>query len=240
MINGMPADEAPARRTKKPPDPLASVIEEAKELERDASKSEVDKRFEVAKLAKKVRDDAAKYGDRGVDRLARALGRDRTALYRAAKIATHWTKSEVVRLADKPGKHGLGISWSHLEVVADEGNKEKRDRWLKKITADGLSVRALKRFATPRRTKAVAAEGGDPVATEIGKLAVAAFGFEATLKGRLGWLAELSAAPRPAAGAALDELGKQLTRLRVTVEKARASMGISGPSPSHSDRENKG
>ncbi len=138
-------DKPPPKRRKPQLTPaLESAIEKAKEYERDASKTELEKRYAIGKLAKDVQDDPEKYGKRGMLRLANALGRDKSTLFRAATIAKHWDSAAFRRLKGRAAPNGIGITWSHLELVAKRKKRSERDVLLNRIVEEGLSVRALK------------------------------------------------------------------------------------------------
>jgi hypothetical protein len=242
MMIAMPAASS-QRRTPAVADPLATVIDKAKVIELDASRTEVDKRYALAKLAYDVRKNPTKYGEKGIARLAKALGRDRSSLYRASNLASYWTHAEVKKHARKAGKNGLGITWSHLELVADEKNAKKREQLLLRITEEGLSVRELKRAVRPPKVKVELADAPNAQAGIITAITKSVFELNAKLARHGDWPAEVGDADQQPVAVALKELAAQLETLQELIMPAlNSALGVQrfhGKRIDNSEHENK-
>ncbi|WP_438040210.1 hypothetical protein [Sorangium sp. So ce128] len=111
-------------------------------------------RHRLGALVNAIQDDADKYGQRGVEQLAVALGYDKTLLYRHAKVAACWSPKELSELLRRESVTGLPISFSHLQLIATVTSPKKREGYIETVLAEGLSVRDLKRRLAPAAARA--------------------------------------------------------------------------------------
>lgn len=119
-------------------------------------------RHRLGALVNAIQDDADKYGKRGVEQLAVALGYDKTLLYRHAKVAACWSSKELSELLRRESATGLPISFSHLQLLATVTSARKRNDYIEAVLAEGLSVRDLKRRLAPAAEKASRKQSSQP------------------------------------------------------------------------------
>jgi hypothetical protein len=79
----------------------------------EAAVGEIYTRYKVGAIIRSVIEAHGTYGDRAVDRIAEALGRDAGTLYRYAFVARTWSEPEMRALSRRPNSHGEPLSWSH-------------------------------------------------------------------------------------------------------------------------------
>ncbi|WP_438033677.1 hypothetical protein [Sorangium sp. So ce204] len=111
-------------------------------------------RHRLGALVNAIQKEPNKYGQRGVEQLARALGFDKTLLYRHAKVAECWSSRELSELLRRKSVTGLPISFSHLQLLATVTSAKKRNDYIEAVLTEGLSVRDLKRRLAPAASKA--------------------------------------------------------------------------------------
>ena len=164
----MPDEAETKRRSPALPPALEQAIEKAKEFENDASKTELEKRYAIAKLARDVAENKdGKYGKFGLTRLAKAIGRDKSTVSRAAGIATHWNITDLKKLAKRVGPNGLTLTWSHFELVAEKPQARQREALLERIFKEGLTVRKLKGVMRTPKAKATGPDADAAALKEI-------------------------------------------------------------------------
>ena len=101
--------------------------------------------YEVGRKVMKIMADA-KYGEKVVAKIAEALGRDASLLYAAGRVAETWLPQQFKKLMDKRDSvRGNRLSWSHFVELASVWDSGRRGLLVKKILAEGLSVRELER-----------------------------------------------------------------------------------------------
>jgi hypothetical protein len=106
-------------------------------------------RHRLGALVNDIQDKPDRYGQRGVEQLAAALGYDKTLLYRHAKVAACWSVKELSDLLRRQSVTGLPITFSHLQLLATVTSPKKREKYLDAVLTEGLSVRDLKRRLEP-------------------------------------------------------------------------------------------
>jgi hypothetical protein len=139
--------------------PLREQYERARALLDSAATGTVRTRHEVGCIVARIKHDEQRYGQQAVGRLAAALRRDETSLYRYAAVAECWDATEFVELSERRDALGRPLSWSHwvqLSAIADE---RARRALLERALRDGLSVRAIRVLAEGRgRPRAAATD----------------------------------------------------------------------------------
>lgn len=95
--------------------------------------------------------DVAVYGEGAVEKFATLIGRDPATLYKWAKVSGCWSLKEATQIASRIGARIQGVTWSHLERVAEAtwDRKSKRfdlparDNWIEVVLSEGLTYDAL-------------------------------------------------------------------------------------------------
>lgn len=147
----MPKNDAPqsaSRAEKALQKMLPALRKECDKIREDLAASGSDDakiRHRLGALVNDIQDKPDKYGQRGVQQLAAALGYDKTLLYRHAKVAACWSLKELSDLLQRQSVTGLPISFSHLQLIAPLTSPKKREKYLDAVFNEGLSVRELKR-----------------------------------------------------------------------------------------------
>ena len=89
---------------------------------------------------------ASEHGNKAVAKIAKALGRDKTLLYEAGRVAETWTQRQFEELLARRDKVcGNRLSWSHFVELVRVDDSRSRGLLIKKVLNEGLSVRELKR-----------------------------------------------------------------------------------------------
>jgi hypothetical protein len=109
----------------------------------EAATNEIDARYRIGVIIRSVMEAESTYGEGAVERLAEALGRDATSLYRYAAVAKLWSDAEMRALSRQPNDHGEPLSWSHWVELARVPSTWKR--WLERALGESWSVRRLAR-----------------------------------------------------------------------------------------------
>jgi len=109
-----------------------------------ASGDEIRTRYEIALLILQIQSAPQRYGARGVDKLALALGCDRATLYRCGQVARAFDEKSMRRVLSQQKRQRGTLSWSHLIVLAGVADRAERLRLLDEALK-GLSVRELER-----------------------------------------------------------------------------------------------
>jgi hypothetical protein len=158
---------------------------------------DVKARYKLGALVNEIQQDPDKYGKRGVSQLARALGYDKTLLYRHAKVAECWGLKDLSDLQRRKGATGLSVSFSQLQLIATSASSasaKKREKYIELVLAEGLSVRELKRRLKATTTPAIPQPSASPDATN------ALRGLRATIHSWTEGVALLEAEILPALG----------------------------------------
>ncbi|MCM2333469.1 MAG: hypothetical protein NDI82_05930 [Anaeromyxobacteraceae bacterium] len=123
---------------------LAKVVAKLKKLKRELElgwKRDVLNTYEFGAVTNKVKSEDARYGKKAVETLAKELKLDKATLYRWAKVATAWTKSDFAKIAGRRSpKSGLPLTWSHLEILSDVENAKRRGKLVEQALAEALTV----------------------------------------------------------------------------------------------------
>jgi hypothetical protein len=98
----------------------------------------------VGVTANRIREDEQTYGDHAVDKLADALNRDRTNIFRAAAMASWLTEKQLKEFLDQEGPYGNPLSWSHLGLLVSVVDVKKREELIQDVIDQGMSARSLK------------------------------------------------------------------------------------------------
>ncbi|WP_437656776.1 hypothetical protein [Sorangium sp. So ce1182] len=166
----------PSRAERALQDMTAALRRECEKLRADLASAGTDDakaRYRLGALVNTIQEDADKYGKRGVEQLARALGFDKTLLYRHAKVASCWSLKELSELLQSESVTGLPISFSHLQLLATVTNSKKREKYVEVVLNQGLSVRKLKRLLAPRAKPEAEASSTPGAARALRRLRVA-------------------------------------------------------------------
>lgn len=83
------------------------------------------------------------YGKRGVTAVAAAIGEDVPSLYRHAGVAECWSEADVRSLLASKARDGRSLSWSHVVLLGTVPSPVTRQRLVKQVLEEGLSVREL-------------------------------------------------------------------------------------------------
>lgn len=95
-------------------------------------------RYAIGAIVKELKSDRATYGDGAVSVAAAAIGEDLPGLYRFASVAERWSAREVTSLLS-----GTGVSWSHLVALARIESRPVRERFLRRIQREKLTLKEL-------------------------------------------------------------------------------------------------
>jgi len=108
-------------------------------------------RYAVGCVIRDVRGAEHTYGQNGVGKIARAIGRDVDTLYEYADVAETWSEVEISRLLQRKTPAGLPLSFTHLVVLS----KLRHRRDVLKVLTDraltGLSARHLRALVDEER-----------------------------------------------------------------------------------------
>jgi hypothetical protein len=136
------------------PAPLREQYERARALLDDATAATVRTRREVGAIVAQIKRDEQRYGQQAVAKLAAALGRDETSLYRYAGVAECWDATLFATLSDRRDARGRPLSWSHWVELSAVTDVRARSALLEQALREALNVRAIRaladRAAVPR------------------------------------------------------------------------------------------
>ncbi len=122
---------------------LRAQLQEIEDELASVAGDEIRHRYRVGTVLLRVMKDGERYGERGVQALATALGIGVMTLYRHARVAQHWTAAEVTAFQELRDALGRPLSWSHLVALAERPSA--RDKWIKRTLANAWSARRLER-----------------------------------------------------------------------------------------------
>jgi hypothetical protein len=89
-----------------------------------------------------------RYGARGIDTLALALGCDRATLFRYGQVARAFDPRSMRRVLAAQRRQRGSLSWSHLVLLSSVADHDRRRRLLEDAMT-GISVRELERRMAP-------------------------------------------------------------------------------------------
>jgi len=95
-------------------------------------------RYAMGAIVKELKSHPEIYGDSAVSMAAVAIGEDLPGLYRFASVAERWSAGEVRSLLS-----GGAISWSHLVALARVESRPLRQRFMRQVRREGLTLREL-------------------------------------------------------------------------------------------------
>lgn len=127
------------------PEPLRKKVEEAERLRTPATRADVTAKFRIAQMVVAIKDDADKYGKAGVQQFARALGVDKSGLYKDANVVDKWKTLAAIKKELARGR----VTWSHFVVLATVSSEPKRKRLLNDVRMYGWTVAELERQLNP-------------------------------------------------------------------------------------------
>ncbi len=155
LQNGCATSKAARAKARRRPTPLGNELQEVfnqvRALEEDVTRTELAKRYAIGRIIHGV-ERAARHGQKGVEQLARALGRDKSTLYRASRIFECWPEPEFQKLTTRAGTGGHRITWSHFELLVAVDDDARREELTERVFAGALSVKELKRALRPAPT----------------------------------------------------------------------------------------
>jgi hypothetical protein len=100
-------------------------------------------RYKIACRIRGLRD-AAKYGSGAIQKFAKFIGWSETTAGDYAALATTWPDAEkFAKLAAKPNKNGIPLSWSHFIELMREENGKRRQSLMTKALNEGWTVAKL-------------------------------------------------------------------------------------------------
>ena len=117
----------------------------------EVATSEVKVRYEIGVIVAEVMAAKDKYGTDAVGALAKALGKNKATLYRAAEVMRTWTKRDLTALLRRKNIHGLPLTWSHLVELSLVDSKDERDELISRALEHGLTVRDIVMMIRKRR-----------------------------------------------------------------------------------------
>jgi hypothetical protein len=125
-------------------DRLLKAANTIRDMLAQAEASDIMKRYDVAVAIEQVRANAA-YGKKAVQLLADHLGLPVQTCHDMANVAKRWpNKKAFEKLATKPGKFGVPLSWSHFIQFGREEDAKRRGGLLTKARDNGWTVEQLK------------------------------------------------------------------------------------------------
>jgi hypothetical protein len=113
------------------------------ELLAKAAVEEIDTRYEAGAVIRSIADGKSLYGERAVERVAEALGRDPGTLYRYATVVKTWSREEIQVLSRQASAHRVSLAWSHW-VELTRARSAWRP-WLERAVDGRWSARELGR-----------------------------------------------------------------------------------------------
>ena len=161
---------------------LRRKYEVARELLATTTGDDVRGRYKVAVLVLEVKKNEKAYGAGAVRKLGKALGWDKSTLYRYALIAKRWDAPAMSALVRRKSLHGQPVSWSHLLEVVRVSPPSRRAKLLDRVLEEGLSVRELARLVRQSTAEPDAEEStdvGESVAGDLARVIRAAEAFTA-------------------------------------------------------------
>jgi DNA-binding CsgD family transcriptional regulator len=116
--------------------PLQSRIEQLRLLVAQPSDDSV--RYAMGAIVRELKSHPETYGASAVSVAAVAIGEDLPGLYRFASVAEQWSAREVSTLLS-----GKALSWSHLVALARVESRPVRERFLRRVQRERLTLREL-------------------------------------------------------------------------------------------------
>jgi CheY-like chemotaxis protein len=123
------------------PDTLPGCIEHLRVL--FTAPRGVRARYAIGATVAAIKERTDLFGAGAVAVVAEALGEDVPSLYRHAAVAERLGASEVEDLLGRKGPGGRSLSWSHLVVLGSVESPAARERLVRRVLEEGLSVRGL-------------------------------------------------------------------------------------------------
>lgn len=117
----------------------------------EADPETIESRHAIGRVVGAVKGEPRRYGRQAVGLLAAALGRDEATLYRFAQVAGRWTSVELAQWLERGELTKHPLSWWHFVEASAVSQRRVREELLRKVVAEGLSVRALARLAEDSR-----------------------------------------------------------------------------------------
>ncbi len=130
------------------PPALAKAIENAAALLASAGSKDALARYKVAQIVVGVKTAPAKYGERAVETLGRAVKVGAKTLYRYADVVDAWDAKVFRALTQRHDPHGRPLRWSIFVELASVNQQRARSVLLETALEKGLSVRAIQQAAS--------------------------------------------------------------------------------------------
>ncbi len=168
----------------------------------DAAVEEIDKRYKVGAIIRAILEGEDTYGERAVERVAQALGREAATLYRYAAVAKMWSESEMRTLSRRPNAHGEPLSWSHWVELTRVPARWRY--WLERALEESWSSRRLARELDAETREVDESEAEDTTRAALLEAVKDAERWNAQVKSFAAALDRIARSPRHAQG--VDEL----------------------------------
>lgn len=112
------------------------------------------------------------YGDGAVGKLARQLGRARSALYEYASVAAAWPdRKEFVKWAKRKQRDGAPLTFSHFVDLARVSDAAARKHLFEVALTDRLSVRQLRKRVRAPGTRPIEQDSFESAVNGLDRLA---------------------------------------------------------------------
>lgn len=96
--------------------------------------------------------DKSKYGEKAVQRAAKAVGRDVDTLYQYKSVAKAWKENEFAKLVQPTRKKDTPLSFNHLVILAKVRDPIRRHELVEQALQEALNVRDLRALVRAGRT----------------------------------------------------------------------------------------
>jgi hypothetical protein len=131
-----------------------------------ADRDEVQTRYTVGELLRRVKGTPQTYGTRAIEHRAEELGFSMCALYRYISVAECWSKEDLSLLLDRTNRFGRPLSWSHLVALTSVA-ENAREAILHECLENAWTARELEHRVEmeqrPPSRDSDAAHTGEPV-----------------------------------------------------------------------------
>jgi hypothetical protein len=119
---------------------LHNVVLVVRELLSTSDPQEAKAKHKVGRHVLDVRTAPGKYGKRGVEQLAKELGRGKAFLYACARVAECWSEGDLAELLERKGDKGLTLSFSHFVRLSLVRQAAVRQALVSEVLEKGLTV----------------------------------------------------------------------------------------------------
>jgi len=124
---------------------LKSKCQDIRKLLNEENHSTVLTRYKIGVIVLEVEENRERhYGTGAVKHIARKVGIKAKTLYGYAEVAQQWDEAALKKLLERPNKHGILLTWSHLVELTPVKEVERREKLITVALDKGLSVRELR------------------------------------------------------------------------------------------------